>query len=319
MQAIQFSTTGTLDSLQFRNVPRPVPAAGEVLVEVRAAGLNPSDVKNVLGRFPYTTVPRIPGRDFSGVVVEGPQELMGKAIWGGTGTGFGFSRDGCHAQYVAVPADAVALKPESLSFAQAATIGVPFITAWDALERSRVMADTRFLIIGAGAVARAAQALAKARGANAVIGARRAEIVQDLEAQGISAFQLSGVDQLPEQTREFFNKHAPEVIFDTTGFWLSAAVNTVATFGRIAVIAAPTDGLVNTPVLNLYRRGGSIIGVNSLLYSLEDCARMLEHIGSAFAEAIPRPGNFTELPLANAVAAYQELDAGGSKKFVLIP
>ena len=83
-----------VDSLQLCDLPRPVPGAGEVLIEVRATGLNPSDLKNVLGRFPYTTTPRIPGRDFSGVVVEGSAELLGKAVWGGTGTGFSFNRDG---------------------------------------------------------------------------------------------------------------------------------------------------------------------------------------------------------------------------------
>ncbi len=54
MQALQFSETGTLDSLQVRDVPRPVPGPGEVLIEVRATGINPSDLKNVLGSFPYT-------------------------------------------------------------------------------------------------------------------------------------------------------------------------------------------------------------------------------------------------------------------------
>ncbi|WP_417545992.1 quinone oxidoreductase family protein [Marinobacter sp.] len=319
MQALQFSATGSLDSLQLNDLPTPVPGAEEVLVEVRAAGLNPSDLKNVLGRFPYTTTPRIPGRDFSGVVVEGPPELQGKAVWGGTGKGFSFTRDGCHAQYVVVPANAVAPKPESLTFAQAATFGVPYITAWDALERSQVQAGTRFLIIGAGAVARAAQALAKARGANVVLGVRRAEVVQDLAAQGISAFQLPQADQLPELAQERFQQHLPEVIFDTTGYWLPAAVNAVGAFGRIAVIAAPVDGLISLPVLNLYRRGGSIIGVNSLLYSLEDCAKMLERIGAAFEGVLPIPDEFTELPLSEAVAAYNKVNEGGSEKIVLIP
>lgn len=95
MQALQFSTTGSLDALQLNDLPTPVPGAEEVLVEVRAAGLNPSDLKNVLGRFPYTTTSRIPGRDFSGVVVEGPPELQGKAVWGGAGTGQGKGRQCC--------------------------------------------------------------------------------------------------------------------------------------------------------------------------------------------------------------------------------
>jgi NADPH:quinone reductase-like Zn-dependent oxidoreductase len=319
MQAIQFSTTGSLESLQLKDLPKPVPGAGEVLVEVRAAGLNPSDLKNVLGRFPYTTAPRIPGRDFSGVVVEGPEELLAESVWGGTGKGFSFTQDGCHAQYVVVPANAIAPKPESLTFAQAATFGVPYITAWDALERSQVKAGTRFLIIGAGAVARAAQALAKARGANVVLGARRAKVVMALKAQGIHAFQLTEADQLPEQAQAYFQQQPPEVVFDTTGFWLPAAVNAVGTLGRIAVIAAPVDGVITMPILNLYRRGASVIGVNSLLYSLEDCARMLENISAAFEGAPPVPEGFTELPLSEAVTAYHKVNEGGSEKIVLIP
>lgn len=319
MKAIQFSAT-RLDSLQWLELPTPTPATGEVLVEVRAAGLNPSDVKNVLGRFSYTTLPRIPGRDFAGVVVEGPPELMGKAVWGGTGKGFGFNRDGCHAQYVAVPAKAVAPKPEALSFAQAAACGVPYITAWDALERGGVQDGTRLLILGAGAVARAAQALATARGARVVVAARRAEVIRELEAEGIEVMPLSDAAQLPEQVKQRFASSPPDVIFDTTGFWLPAAVNSLAPFGRILVIAAPVDGKVDTPVLDLYRRGGSIIGINSLLYSLEACARMREHIGTAFEEGtLPIPDDLTELPLADAAAAYRDIDSGGSDKVILIP
>ncbi|MNE77009.1 putative oxidoreductase [compost metagenome] len=82
MQALQFTHTGDLSALALVDLPDPVATADEVLIEVRAAGLNPSDVKNVLGRFPYTTLPRIPGRDFAGVVLDGPQQLIGQSVWG---------------------------------------------------------------------------------------------------------------------------------------------------------------------------------------------------------------------------------------------
>lgn len=163
MKALQFDKTGDLSSLRFVDVPTPVPGADEVLVEIKAAGLNPSDVKNVLGRFPYTTLPRIPGRDFAGVVVQGPQALIGREVWG-TGRDLGFFADGSHAQFVKLPATGVAAKPAHLSFAQAASLGVPYTTAWDALERSLVTGETRLLVIGGGAVATAALALAKVRG-----------------------------------------------------------------------------------------------------------------------------------------------------------
>ena len=174
MKALQFSATGDLASLRFVDVATPVPAAGEVLVQIKAAGLNPSDVKNVLGRFPYTTLPRIPGRDFAGVVVEGPQALLGQEVWG-TGRDLGFFADGSHAEFVKVSAKGVAHKPSHLSFAQAASLGVPYTTAWDALERSGVGKGTRLLVIGAnGAVGSAALALAKIRGAQVLAAVRRA-------------------------------------------------------------------------------------------------------------------------------------------------
>src|SRR5476649_2313714 len=158
MKALQFSATGDLAALSFVDVAKPVPAAGEVLVQIKAAGLNPSDVKNVLGRFPYTTLPRIPGRDFAGVVIQGPQALVGQEVWG-TGKEPGFTRDGSHAGFLTLPAKGVALKPKALSFVQAASLGVPYVTAWDALERSLVDANTWLLVIGAnGAVGSAALA-----------------------------------------------------------------------------------------------------------------------------------------------------------------
>ena len=244
---------------------------------------------------------------------------MGQAVWGGTGKGFGFYRDGCHAQYVAVPANAVTPLPKSLTFSQAATCGVPDITAWDALERSQVKAGTRCLIIGGGAVAQAAQALAHARGAEVVMAVRRADVVETLQAQGVKAFQLAEEEQLPEQARQHFQQQAPEVIFETTGFWLAAATNSVDTFGRVAIIAAPQGGMVSLSALSLYRRGGSIVGVNSLLYSLETCAQILKQLSEAFDRGLPVPRDFIELPLSEGVAAYQKVNAGASEKIVLIP
>ena len=196
MNALQFAKTGDLAALHYIDVPKPTPAQDEVLIQVKAAGLNPSDVKNVLGRFPYTTLPRIPGRDFSGIVVEGPQALIGQEVWG-TGKEPGFIRDGSHAEYLTLPAKGVALKPKALSFAQAASLGVPFTTAWDALERSLVTADTRLLVIGAnGAVGSAALALAKIRGAHVLGAVRRPEHVKALNDRGFNAIQLDTPEDL---------------------------------------------------------------------------------------------------------------------------
>lgn len=318
MHALQFTKTGDLASLQRVELPDPVPAADEVLVEVRAAGLNPSDVKNVLGRFPYTTLPRVPGRDFAGVVVKGPQALLGQSVWG-TGKDLGFDHNGSHASLLTLPARGVALMPKSLSFAQAASCGVPYTTAWDALERSGVKAGTRLLVIGAGAVGSAALDLAKARGAEVLAGVRRAEQAAELRAHGIPSLLLDKQETLGEQVNAVFPGGA-EVIFDTTGFWLPAAVSALATFGRIAIIAAPVDGHVQLPALALYRRGGSVVGVNSLLYSSEACARMLEQFGQWFDDGLlPRPEGLRESPLNEGLLRYREVNEGSTDKNILLP
>lgn len=319
MHALQFTVKGDLNSLQYVEVPTPTAAAGEVLVEIRAAGLNPSDVKNVLGRFPYTSVPRIPGRDFAGVVVDGPSPLLGQAVWG-TGKGLGFTRDGSHASHIVLPAGDVALKPQALSFVQAASCGVPFTTAWDALERSSVKAGTTLLVIGAnGAVGDAAVNLAKARGAHVLAAVRRPESLAELGRRGVAAILLGDPAALAAQVDEHFNGGA-EVIFDTTGFWLPAAVPALANFGRIAIIAAPVDGNVQLPALALYRRGGVLVGVNSLLYTPQECAAMLDGFGSLFDQGLlPLPEQLREVALSEGVASYGEVNNGSGDKFILLP
>lgn len=318
MKALQFDKTGDLSSLRFVEVPTPVPGDNEVLVQIKAAGLNPSDVKNVLGRFPYTTLPRIPGRDFAGVVVDGPQALIGQEVWG-TGRELGFFADGSHAEFVKLPANGVAPKPTHLSFAQAASLGVPYTTAWDALERSLVNRETRLLVIGGGAVATAALALAKVRGAQLLAAARRPEQVKDLQALGYQTIQLDKPEDLGAQVNAVYRGGA-DVIFDTTGFWLPASVAALATFGRIAIIAAPVDGHVQLPALALYRKGGSVVGINSLLYGVAACAAMLEQFGKFFDEdLLPLPQGLVEAPLAEGLARYADVNQGGGDKVILIP
>src|ERR1700747_735021 len=131
MKALRFREFGLPSVLRIEEIPRPEPREREALVKVKAAAINPSDVKNVAGLFPGTTLPRTPGRDFSGVVVAGTK-YKGEGVWS-SGPGLGTTRDGAQAEYVTVPEEAVSPKPRTLSFEQVAAIGVPFITAWCAV------------------------------------------------------------------------------------------------------------------------------------------------------------------------------------------
>jgi NADPH:quinone reductase-like Zn-dependent oxidoreductase len=93
LKALRFNQTGDFNFLQYVDFPMPILGVDEVLIEVKAARLNRNDLSNVMGRLPYTTLPRTPGRDYAGIIVDGPVELIGHDVWG-TGKENGFVRDG---------------------------------------------------------------------------------------------------------------------------------------------------------------------------------------------------------------------------------
>src|SRR5260370_760607 len=88
--------------------------ADDAVVEIKAAGVNPSDVKAATGLMPYAVFPRTPGRDFAGVVSDGPSEWVGREVFGSSGD-LGIRRDGTHATHLAVDAAALAQNPRHLS------------------------------------------------------------------------------------------------------------------------------------------------------------------------------------------------------------
>src|SRR5205807_4394844 len=174
--------------------------------------INPSDVKNVAGYFPATTLPRTPGRDFAGIVVTG-KKYEGGEVWG-SGPGLGITRDGAQAEYVVVPEEAVSPKPRSLSFEQAAAIGVPFITAWCAVvEAAQLDAGETILIIGAaGAVGQAATQIANWRKARVLGAARRSDPVP-----GAAAVINTTTDDLRDRVFELTNGKGVDAVLDTVG------------------------------------------------------------------------------------------------------
>ena len=317
MKALRFEQAGDIANLDYIDCPTPLPRADEVLVRVKAAGLNKSDVANVAGFFPYTTVPRIPGRDFAGVVEKGPASLVGKPVYG-SGKEIGFTRDGSHAEFLLLPADAVSIKPEALSFTEAASCGVPFVTAWFAVENTQVKAGTNVVVIGAaGGVGIAAMHLARMRSAEVVGAVRRPEQAVALQSRGLASIVLGGPESLAEGVRKHFPDGA-DVIFDTPGYWLGESINALARYGRVAVIVAPGDGMASVPLRHLYRIGASIVGVNSLLYSAAESARMFDGLRHGFESGQLRaPDGLTLRPLESGKDVYAALKQGHAGKFVL--
>src|SRR5271163_1461472 len=173
MRAIRFETFGDPSVLKLAEAPAPPADERTALVRVMAASINPSDVKNVAGAMKQTTLPRIPGRDFAGVVEVGPAEWIGAAVWG-TGGDTGFTRDGSHAEMIAVPVASLRRKPKNLSFDEAASVGVNYMAAWCGLEAAGLRSGETVLLIGAGGgVGGAAAQIARRLGARVIAADRR--------------------------------------------------------------------------------------------------------------------------------------------------
>ena len=165
MQVAQVRELGGIESLEFGQRPDPSPAAGQVMVRVRAAGVGPWDAKIISGDITRPHLPYIPGFEVAGVVEavgDGVEIRPAERVWASLGTaGGGF------AEYAVADADSVARMPESLTFEEAAGLVVGGGTAWDGLvERGRLQAgETVLITAAAGGVGSAAVQVTAALGA----------------------------------------------------------------------------------------------------------------------------------------------------------
>lgn len=325
MRALRFSRQGTLDALELVELPDPVPRAGEALVEVRAAGLNPSDPKNVLGKMAQTTLPRVPGRDFAGIVLTGSAAWRGAEVLG-SGDGLGFTRDGSHAELLTVPEEALVRKPPELSFEQAAAIGVPFMTAWTALVTAAGLArgETALVTGAGGTVGAAACQIAHWRGAR-VIGTVRARRDPTAPPDAVRAIADPLIDlesmDLVEAVRAATGGRGADVVLDVVGGPLfEPCLRCLAQRGRQVSIAASGDPRVSFNLADFYHREARLLGVDSLALGFAASRRALEAILPVILAGALTPPAVETVPLAGAPAAYRALDGGRSRaKLVLVP
>jgi NADPH:quinone reductase-like Zn-dependent oxidoreductase len=166
-RAVQFDSYGGLEVLEVRDVPRPVPAAGEVLVEVRAAGINISEAAIRSGAVQHifpATFPSGQGSDLAGVVAERGSGVTGFAV-GDDVIGFSNQRSS-HAEYVTVPATQLTPKPSNVTWEVAGSLYVAGCTAYAAVRAVHLAPGDTVAIAGAaGGVGATAVQLARRAGA----------------------------------------------------------------------------------------------------------------------------------------------------------
>ena len=315
MQAILMERFGDPSELRPAEVPRPDPGEGEVLVEVHAAAVNRSDVLNARGSFPLTTLPRIPGRDFAGIVVEGPQELVGTEVWGTGGGELGFIRDGSHARYLAVSRNAVAPKSDTLALEEAAASGLAYLTAGSALvELGSVSAGETILVTGAaGGVGSASVMIARWKGAR-VVGAIKDESERAMAEQaGVEVIVDTSREEVTDAVLAATDGRGADLVLDAVGGPLfEPALNSLGEKGRMVVITTtPGKQHVCFNLLDFYRKGLRLLGLMTSFLDAEESAAILRDLGPGFDTGVLRaPAIAERYPLEQAGTAYARVESG---------
>jgi NADPH:quinone reductase len=278
MRALQFQAFGDPGTrLALVDLPDPQPRSGWAVVRVHAASVNPSDVKNVAGHMEGTVLPRVPGRDFSGVVEAGPSDWVGTEVWG-TGGDVGFTRDGSHAGLIAVPQSALARRPAALDQAQAASVGVAFVVGWMGLaDYAGLQKGEDVAIVGvSGGVGGAVAQLARALGARRVLGIDRRPPPRGSPAVSrIDAYLPLDGDVVAAVKAQTDGRGA-DVVFDAVGgVMFETALSCLARKGRLIEIAATGRRRIELDLLDFVHNESRVFGADSRKLGLVESAAIL--------------------------------------------
>ena len=319
MRAVVVRQFGDPKLLKVEEVPTPQPRNGEALVQVKAAGINPSDVKNVQGTMHGTTLPRIPGRDFAGIVTQGPADWIGKEVWG-TGGDIGFTRDGSHAQFILLPVAALTAKPANLSMDAAGSAPLVYVTAWSALVTAADVAqgDTVLIIGASGGVGSAAVQIAKSRGATVIGGVRSDQGSARARENGADEIINTASADLVKAVESLTKGRGADIVFDTSGHVFAQGLEAAAMQGRIPVITAPADGQATFNLRSLYRKELRVRGLDTRRLDAVASAKVLAQILPGFESGKFKSKPDQPRPLGAASEAYEQA-ARGAGRFYLRP
>lgn len=312
MQAIVLEGFGDPSNLKLREVPDPTPGPGEVLVRVRAAGLNFADVLWRLERYPRCSVPYVLGFEVAGEVVavgEGVTQLSpGQRVCGMTPGGGGY------AELALADAGALFPIPEGLSFTEAAAVPVIFATVYHSLITfGRVAEGERVLIQAAGGgVGTVAVQWAKALGATVLATAGSAEKLERVEALGADILINYRSQRLWQGVRAAFADGVDVVIDSIGGKVLEDSLKLLRPFGRLVTVGTASGEEAQIDPVRLIARNLTVSGVYLSTMTVD-------HVRTAILAAIEmistgrvRPVVGQTFPLAQAAEAHALLEGRGS-------
>jgi NADPH:quinone reductase-like Zn-dependent oxidoreductase len=290
MKASFFRAFGGPEVLEYGELPDPVPAAGEVLVDIHAASVNAADWKMRRGGYGPQPFPHVPGRDFSGVVVKSAGDFKpGDAVFGVCEV----PREGAYAEKIAIREAIVARKPAKLSHVQCAAIALTGLTAVISIEDTIKLKRGETILIqgGAGGVAGFAIALARHLGAR---------VITTASAANHDYVRSLGADEVIDYRKDDFTKLVSgcDAVFDTVGGDVTTrSFAVLGPGGRLATIAQ--FGAAPSPRAD----------VQSLRPKVDRDRPHLERVAALVAQGIVPLPQITEYPLARAAEAHRVSEA----------
>ena len=299
-------------------IDKPTPKKGEVLVKIHASGVNPIDNKIRIGVSPYASpvLPAVLGTDLAGVIEqigEGVTQFkVGDEVYGLAGGVLGLQ--GTLAEYTAVDADLLAIKPKNLTMKEAAGVPLVLLTAWEGLiDRAQVKKGDKVLVhAGAGGVGHMVVQLAK------IFGAEVYATVSSQKADTVKSFGATAIDKntpVEDYVNQYTNGKGFDIVYDTLGGQsLDNSFKAIRHYGQISSCAAFGTHTLATSSL----RSGSIHGVFVLHPMISGEGR--KHHGDILTEVtrlieegklkpIIDPRKFT---LDNAIEAHKAVSDGSS-------
>jgi NADPH2:quinone reductase len=264
MRAVLVEQFSQVDSLRILNIPYPEVTSGEVLVQVKAAGLGFVDALKIAGLYQTKDpLPFVPGMEFSGIVCRLGDRVSHLKVGDRV---FGLAQRGALAEKIVAPAEELSLVPQSISFAQAAAIPINYLTALYGLrDRANLSAGERLLVLGAaGGTGIAAIKVGRMIGATVIAAASTDEKRSFVRGEGADAAIDYTRDGWREELKSLTKGQAIDVIFDAIGGEVSpVAFRTLGWRGRHLVVGFAAGTIPSLPFNIALLKGASLVGVDS--------------------------------------------------------
>jgi NADPH2:quinone reductase len=262
MKAIVCKTWGLPDTLTVDELPDVVPGAGQVAIEIRAAGVNFPDVLIIQNKYQFKPeLPFIPGSELAGTVTavgDGvTQYKLGDRV-------IAFSAQGAFAQQIVVPVQAVMPMPPDMPFDIAAAITLTYGTSHHAVvDRAQLKAGETMLVLGAaGGVGLAAIEIGKALGARVIAAASTDEKLAVCREHGADVTINYSTQDLREAIKAATDGKGPDVIYDPVGgIYAEPAFRSIGWRGRYLVVGFANGEIPKLPLNLTLLKGASLIGV----------------------------------------------------------